>query len=258
MKENITPAVRLLLIINVAVFLIQTIFEINIPELFGLRYFEAKEFAAWQILTYMFIHADMMHLLSNMLGLFIFGRWIETVLGSRRFLTFYMVCGMGAGMLNSGILYIEHKMQQNAIEEYAKDANPDTFVQYLETHDAIFYKKYPIDVNNFTKKYDKNESIVLLKERLDAKKNGHLMVGASGAVFGILIAFMLIFPNIEMMMIFFPVPIKAKYLVTLYIIYELFAGFGYAGQSNVAHFAHLAGALIGFLLIRFWKIKKQY
>ncbi len=258
MKENITPVVRTLLILNVGVFLIQTIFEIDIPTLFGLRYFESKEFAPWQIITYMFIHGDMMHVASNMLGLFTFGRWIETVLGSQRFLTFYMVCGMGAGILNSGVLYIEHEMQKNAIIAYSKDANPDTFVQYLEVYEPEYYKKHTTDANNYLKNRTVATSIKDIKENLENKKNAHIMIGASGAVFGILIAFMLIFPNIEMMMLFFPMPIKAKYLVSLYIIYELFAGFGYAGQSNIAHFAHLGGALVGFLLIRLWRISKQY
>lgn len=258
MKENITPVVRILLIINVAVFLIQAVLQIDIPTLFGLRYFESKDFAPWQILTYMFIHGDMMHLLSNMLGLFMFGRWIETVLGSRRFLTFYMICGMGAGVLNSGVLYVEHEMQSNAIKEYAKDANADTFVQYLEAYEPHYYKARTSEANNFVKVYGVPASITLIKEGLEVKKNAHIMVGASGAIFGILIAFMLIFPNIEMMIMFFPIPVKAKYLVPLYIVYELFAGFGYAGQSNVAHFAHLAGALIGFTLIRFWRISRQY
>ncbi|TAE11171.1 MAG: rhomboid family intramembrane serine protease [Bacteroidetes bacterium] len=258
MSERITPVVRTLLLLNVAIFLAQLILQIPLPDIFGLRYFEAKDFAPWQFLTYMFIHGNEMHLFSNMLGLFMFGRWIETVLGSRRFLAFYMVCGMGAGFLYNVIIYAEHQVQKNALVQYAQAPDANKFIQYLEDYEPEYYKRNPEKCNNYVKEYGIPESVRFLQSGIEARKEMNVMVGASGAIFGILVAFMLLFPNIEMMMIFLPVPIKAKYMVTFYIIYEMIAGAGYFGQSNVAHLAHLAGALVGFLLIRFWKIPRQY
>lgn len=261
MTNQLTPVVRTLLFINVAVYLTQTIMQIDIPSMFGLRYIMGDEFAPWQLLTYMFIHSTMNvgHILSNMLGLFMFGTWIENILGPRRFLAFYMVCGMGAGLLNNGVIYIEHEMEKQSIEAFAQNPTAENFVSHIEKHEAPYYHGNNIlTLYKFVENNGVKASILKI-ERLEInKRNDHKVIGASGAIFGILMAFMLIFPNIEMMIMFLPVPIKAKYLVSLYMVYELFAGFGYAGVSNVAHFAHLAGALVAFILIKYWKIKRQY
>lgn len=260
MSNQLTPVVRTLLILNVAVYLLQTIMQIDIPSMFGLKYIGGDEFQPWQLLTYMFIHSttNVGHILSNMLGLFMFGTWIENVLGSRRFLAFYMVCGMGAGLLNNGVIYVEHELERRSIEAFVQNPTSTGFIEHMKNHEPFLYRGNVSVVANFVQRNGAEASALELKKLEIEKRNQHTVIGASGAIFGILMAFMLIFPNIEMMMMFLPVPIKAKYLVSFYMIYELFAGFGYAGMSNVAHFAHLAGALVAFILIKFWKIKRQY
>ncbi len=260
MFNQLTPVVRTLLLLNVAIFLTQTIMQIDIPAMFGLRYIGGDDFAPWQLLTYMFIHSatNVGHILSNMLGLFMFGTWIENVLGSRRFLAFYMVCGMGAGMLNNGVIYVEHTLERQSIEAFAKTPTPTKFVEHIEAHEHFLYQANKELVHSFVQRNGAQASELELKRLEIAKRNDHVVIGASGAIFGILMAFMLIFPNIKMQFMLIPVEVKAKYLVSFYMVYELVAGFGYAGISNVAHFAHLAGALVAFLLIKFWKIKREY
>lgn len=262
MGNRLTPIVKNLLIINTVIFAIQMLLEINIPGMFGLRAFSSPFFEPWQILTYMFIHADFMHILGNMFALFIFGTWLEQVLGSQRFLAFYMVTGMGAGALNSTINYIELESTRQAIEIYEEKPSPQRFAQIFATH---FPKYYTSSIREFRDDFSDtpNDSQYIKESKLALNvlykdKANIPTVGASGAIFGILVAFALIFPNLELMLLFFPVPIKAKYLATFYILFELYAGLNYGGASNVAHFAHLAGALIGFLLIRYWGIKKYY
>lgn len=166
-------------------------------------------FKIWQPLTYMFIHAheNIGHLLGNMFGLFIFGSALETFMGTKRFLIYYLICGVGAAILNS------------IINSYEMSLLPSESTSLLE------------------------------QARIP-------MVGASGAIFGILMAFGFLFPNVEMMLLFFPFPLKAKYFVALYGVYELVQGT--AGlQSGIAHFAHLGGLLTGFILLKFFGFSKR-
>lgn len=196
----ITPLVRNLLILNVVIFFVETG---PIIQLFALHPIASPNFKPHQFISYMFLHADFNHLFSNMLGLFFFGPILEqNVLGSKRFLIFYLVTGIGAGVLYALINYLEMSQVQSVINDVP-------------------------------------------------------MLGASGAIFGILAAFGLIFPNMEMMLLFIPIPIKAKYLVTVYALYEIYASI-YMQHSGVAHFAHVAGMIFAYILLKWWRIKKMY
>ncbi len=260
MGYRLTPIVRNLLLINLAIFLLDGVTHESLNSLMGLRNIGANNYAPWQYITYMFLHADFMHLFSNMLLLFFIGPWLEQVLGSRRFLVFYMICGVGAGIINNGVNYLEDTMQKQAIEVYKQDPNPDAFVNYLNDYETQVYYEQPEQFNNFTENFNARESVRFIEsfyyQRLNARMS--VTVGASGAIFGILIAFALIFPNLELMLLFFPVPIKAKYLVAFMVLFELYSGINYSAVSNVAHYAHLSGALLGFLMIYIWGIKRLY
>ncbi len=256
-----TPIVRNLLIANILIFLLQELGSLPFKELFALRYFTSPEFQPWQLLTYMFLHANISHLISNMLGLFFFGPWIENTLGSRRFIPFYFICGMGAALINLGIVFGETELRNTNLTQLEKYPTEENFVKYLDTYHHKEYiqkaEKWQEDIDKMTPEQRKQQAKglkTMFKESLDM----YSMVGASGAVFGILLAFMLLFPNVELMLLFFPMPIKAKYLIGFYVVYELFMGFSGSDVSNVAHFAHLGGALIAFLLIKYWKIKRIY
>jgi membrane associated rhomboid family serine protease len=255
---KITPVVRNLLLINVIVFLLQAMATINLPQYFALWYFESSKFEVWQFITYMFLHGNEFHLLSNILGLIMIGPWIERVLGSQRFLTFYMLCGIGAGFLNYAIFFAEVKVQMTGIEKVKQNPTEQNFIQYYSTYHRQMYEKNPDKIQEILEKAGAKVCLEVIENDYKHRMEVYSVVGASGAIFGILMAFMLIFPNVELMLLFFPIPIKAKYLITIYILYELWQGVYYSEASNVAHFAHLGGALIAFILIKIWKIRRQY
>jgi membrane associated rhomboid family serine protease len=210
MFDRITPIVKQLLIANVAIFIIsqlaQQFFYSNFaffnPILPNSEQLMNPNFKPWQVLTYMFMHGSMGHLFSNMFGLFIFGSTLETYMGSKKFVIYYIITGIGAAVLNSMLNTYEMSQLLADSEPYWRQAMTP-------------------------------------------------MVGASGAIFGILVAFGVLFPNVELMLLFFPVPIKAKYFVILYGLYELYAGT--AGlQQGVAHFAHIGGLITGLVLLKFF------
>lgn len=260
MGSRLTTVVKYLLIINLGVFVLDQLTAESLNQLLGLRYIGAENFAPWQFVTYMFLHADIMHIFSNMFGLFVFGPWLEQVFDSKKFLLFYMLTGIGAGVLNSGVTYWEMQQQISAIEEYKANPSPEAYLQYFSTYEPMAYRNNADLINdridNFNGAASASEIEKLYYDKINSPYS--VTVGASGAIFGILIAFAMIFPNLELFLLFFPVPMKAKYLVTFFILYELYAGLNYSGLSNVAHFAHLGGALIGFILIKYWGIKRQY
>ena len=182
----------------------------------GLHFFMASDFKIYQFVTYMFMHGGFAHLFFNMFALWMFGMTLERVFGPKRFLIYYMVCGIGAGLVQELVQYIE-------------------FESVLAAYERV----------------DIGSAIIPMSEYLNLMNT----VGASGAVYGILLAFGMLFPNQGMFVFPFPFPIKAKYFVIIYILIELLLGF--QGHDNVAHFAHLGGMLFGFLLIKYWRKKNK-
>ena len=259
MLRNLTPIVKNLLLLNIVLALIQGFFNIDLIGIGGLRYIHAETFRPYQFFTYMFIHAGFGHIFGNMLALFIFGPWLERTWGSQRFLIFYLVTGIGAGVLWSGINYIETRKVQNDAMYYKVDPNPEAFNQFIINH---WYLNN--DLERMIQQYAANpdnqqleaESTYIVEKIYEQKANIP-MVGASGAIFGILMAFGMLFPNTTLMLLIPPIPIKAKYFVLLYGAYELYAVIQQAPGDNVAHFAHLGGMLFAFILVRNWS-KKGY
>lgn len=234
------PVVKNLLIIN-ALFYVASIalkagLNIEIMDYLGLHLPMAEKFGAHQLITYMFLHAypDPSHIFFNMFALFMFGRILEQVWGSKRFFIYYFFTGLGAAALHSLVNFIEVK----------------SVMSNLTPEQIALVKSEGVAVFEMGKNYA-HQGMAALNIMLNIPT-----VGASGAVFGLLLAFGMYFPNTELMIMFIPVPIKAKYFVIGYGLIELFLGFSQP-NSGVAHFAHLGGMLFGFILIKVWKKQRN-
>ena len=255
---NLTPTVRNLLIVNVVFFLAQSSLLPLITQVGSLYPIGSPYFFPWQFFTYMFLHGGWGHLFSNMFGLITFGPLLEQRWGASRFLTFWMICGVGAGILYEGVrAYEMHQMEQARIEFHQSPTGAD-YADFFRSHfpDASGYQTLATDLQ----RNPNNAEVVAaatqavdeaVSQTLNSPNGG--MLGASGALFGILFAFAYLFPNTELMLLFPPIPIKAKYLVFFYALYELYRGVHRTPGDNVAHFAHLGGLLIGFIVLKVWE-----
>ncbi|MGJ1421166.1 rhomboid family intramembrane serine protease [Sphingobacterium spiritivorum] len=222
MFPNLSPVVKNLLIINIIFFIGSGLVSQSYQYLAAF-YPDSPYFKVWQIITYMFMHGGFSHIFFNMFSLLMFGPMIEQVLGSKRFLNFYLFTGLGALVLQYGI---------QAIELY----------QLVGTS---FPARQGIDMNALS-----FEQIAFIKEI-----NYTPLVGASGAIYGILLAFAYLFPNIPLQLIFIPIPIKAKYFIGGLIVIEIYLSLSRPGDS-IAHLAHVGGALFAFILLKMWGIRK--
>ncbi|MGB0886543.1 MAG: rhomboid family intramembrane serine protease [Vicingaceae bacterium] len=234
--KNIPPVVKNLLIIN-GLFYLATIMlkgqGIDLADYLGLHYWKSEGFKPHQLVTYIFMHSsrDFTHVLFNMFAVYMFGRVLEGVWGSKRFLIYYMVTGIGAGLIQMLVAYFRLMPIMSEIPQEGID------LIMTEGYGALLEGK------NFVDPVMANANALI----------NSVTVGASGAVFGILLAFGMLFPNTELMLLFPPIPIKAKWFVLGYGAIELYSGFANNPNDNVAHFAHLGGMLFGFILIQMWK-----
>lgn len=256
----LTPVVKALLIINFAAFIISSMVFSDLNTYFSLKYIFASNFYPYQFFTYMFLHADFGHVFFNMLSLFFIGPILEMYWGSKKFMYFYFIIGIGAGVIYSIIMYAQMYGLNLDIEAYI---NNPTFENFLS-----FQNKYAselTDLNkNFLHEFQQNptnpqaieESTRFAYMLFDAKSKSSL-IGASGATYGLLMAFGLIFPQREMMIFPFPVPIKAWKFILGIGAFELFLGFINRNGDVVAHFAHVSGMLFAFIMIKLWKEKSQ-
>ena len=256
---QLTPAAKNILIINGIIFILSDFVGLRsyIIENFGMRYFHSENFQPYQILTYMWVHGGFGHLFSNMFSVLIFAPILERVWGSKKFLIYYLITGIGAGILYSGINYYENYSFEIKVKSYEQNPSPESFRKLVLNNSSEYYNQ----LYDFIDSYEQNPSnsndnlsIAYANDLLKVKSDVP-MVGASGAVFGILLAFAMLFPNMELMLLFFPIPVKAKYLVLVYGIYELWSEINRMPGDNVAHFAHLGGMLIGYLILKYWKRK---
>ena len=228
----IPPVVKNLIIINALMLLATYILSmrgIDLTKILGLHYIASPKFEPYQIITHMFMHGGFTHLLFNMFALWMFGRILEGVWGPKRFFIYYFATGLGAAVLHTFVNFIEY---QSVISKMS----PDQIDLVMKQGADIWMQ-------------GKNYSDPLMG-KLNLLLNVPT-VGASGAVFGVLLGFGMLFPNTQLMLLFPPIPIKAKYFVIGYGLIELYLGLARPG-SDVAHFAHLGGMLFGYLLIRYW------
>ncbi|WP_373514852.1 rhomboid family intramembrane serine protease [Persicitalea sp.] len=251
---QLTPVVRNLLILNIVFFIVDA-YILPLTPSFALYSFMSPSFLPFQFVTYMFLHANIGHIFSNMFGLIIFGPMLERIWGPKRFLIFYFVTGIGAGLLFAGIDLFETSQLQQAASIYLEYPTPEGLVDFMSQHAEPWYKSKLDLINNFEASPRNpriiQESVIFVKGLLQYKVSIP-MVGASGAIFGILMAFGLLFPNTELFLLFIPFPIKAKYFVAFYGMYELYSGIQNAQSDNVAHFAHLGGMLFAFIMLKIW------
>jgi len=242
MMNNITDTVKQLLIINV-LFFIGSYFVPQANELLSLHYFESDGFKFWQPITHMFMHGSLMHIFFNMFALVSFGSALEHFWGAKKFLFFYLSCGLGAALIHTGVNYYEfHNAQNILLQQGVSVVDIQTLLRggsiNINNPDTVLIQKY---VNQMGDAYNTPT------------------VGASGAIYGLLVAFAFMFPNAELALMFIPVPIKAKYFVPAIVLLDLFSGVtGYSiFGGGIAHFAHVGGALFGFIMMWYWK-KNQF
>ena len=263
MFGNLTTVVKNLLLINVVVFFINLFLDGFLNDKLSFYSYLSENFAPYQLFTYMFLHGGGFHLFSNMLGLFVFGPMLERFWGSTRFLKFYLITGIGAGLIYSFVNLYEFNKLENEANHYIENPSPGEFYAFLRNH----YPNYTRDsrTNYVALSYAEDpENESLIKESIyevSRVANSIItvssMLGASGAIFGILLAFGMLFPNTELFLLFPPIPIKAKYLVTFYGLYTIYAGIQKAPGDNVAHFAHLGGMVIAYILLKIWQNKRN-
>jgi len=260
MFRALTPIVKNLLLITVGMHVIASFFLPQLKGLFALYYIESRYFMPFQFVTYMFMHAGFWHLLSNMFGLFIFGPLLEQFLGPKKILILWMVCGVGSGVLYSGYVAYNMGKLNDKIEAFTANPDPEEFNRFVSNNSHLFNK----GIYDFIDEYSRDGQNPELQER--AKRNmlgvrdiqaNTPMVGASGALFGVLIAFGMLFPNTQLFLLFPPIPIRAKYLVLFYGLYTVYNIFVSNPTDNVAHFAHLSGLLVGAVLVTYWKRDRQ-
>lgn len=231
------PVTKNLIIINILFFLatyVLTRVGVDLNYDLGLHFLLSPDFHLYQLITYMFLHGGFTHILFNMFALWMFGRIVEYEWGPKRFLIFYMVCGIGAGLTQELVTGIHYMMQASAL--------PADVVEIVLRDGTNVLKQHM----NYT-----DEALGLLNETV----NGNT-VGASGAIFGILLAFGMLHPNDPIFIFPLPFPIKAKWLVIGYAVIELVTGISSPG-STVAHFAHLGGMLFGLIMILMWRRKRH-
>jgi membrane associated rhomboid family serine protease len=237
---------------------------IDLTHYLALYYPQSENFHFYQFITHMFMHGGIGHLFFNMFALWMFGRVLESVWGPRRFLIFYLVTGLGAAALHTFVNFLEINPIVNAVSAFTNTSSADLFYTFITKYQLGIKEmcKYIginfSDILNFANSWLDNPNsstyeseAIALMNRFVAFKMNIPTVGASGAVYGVLLGFGMLFPNTQLMLLFPPIPIKAKYMVIAYGALELILGLSMPG-SNIAHFAHLGGMLFGFFLIKYW------
>ncbi len=267
------PIVKNLLIINGIMFLativLQANFQINLNGILGLHWVQSQDFEWYQVFTYMFMHGSFSHIFFNMFAVWMFGSAVENAWGSKRFLTYYLITGIGAAVLHYFIMYaLEIAPTLQLIDSFLQNPGQQTLRALLNQHQFQMSSSMHPEITGLFQESESALNAVLqgntstrnLEQAYtfitDYRRhylNLPVVVGASGSLFGLLLAFGMMFPNTRLFLIFLPIPIKAKYFVIGYGALELFSGLSNNPGDNVAHFAHLGGMLFGFLLIMYWR-----
>tara|TARA_B110000503_G_scaffold22517_3_gene34897 strand:- start:21400 stop:22146 length:747 start_codon:yes stop_codon:yes gene_type:complete len=241
--RSITESVKQLIIINVIFFIGSQVSGGLSYDLLALHYFENDKFLISQLITHMFMHGSVSHILFNMFGLWMFGSPLEQMWGKKKFLYFYFSAGLGAAGLQLLANYLEIQSVFSVLNLSG--------VSFNSFNDILNNGSYDVNILNYVDKNDLTNAYSLFNTTL---------VGASGAIYGVLVAFAFLFPNSELMLIFLPIPIKAKYFVPAIILMDLFSAFtgvSIFSPSNTAFYAHVGGALTGFIMLCYWK-KNQF
>jgi membrane associated rhomboid family serine protease len=231
--NKLTDGIKHLIIINVILFVAPQLLQLDFTNMLALHFPENEHFGFWQYITHMFMHASFSHILFNMYGLWAFGTPLEQMWGRKKFIFFYFSAGLGAGIIYTLVNY------------YQFNAALETLVTSGISQNEI------LELMNPTKMYQ-NQDLQTMNQLYNTPA-----VGASGAVYGVLAAFGLYFKDAKLALIFLPIPIAAKYFIPVMIFGDLFFGMTKYSVGNIAHFAHIGGALIGFIIAYSWK-KNQF
>ena len=224
--RSIPETIKQLIIINVIFYFGSQFLGDLSYDILALHYFENDKFLISQLITHMFMHGSPSHILFNMFGLWMFGSPLEQMWGKQKFLFFYFSAGLGAAALQMFVYNFQVQTLYDVIElNNLSLSDPDLLLNYMSQSD------YNQALSSFNS----------------------VMVGASGAIYGVLVAFAFSFPNSKLMLLFPPIPIKAKYFVPLLILIDLFFGLSSFSIGSIAHFAHIGGALIGLIMVLYWK-----
>lgn len=269
--STLPPVIKNLLILNGLFFLatisFQQVFRIDLTEILGLHYPSADKFAIYQFFSYMFMHGSFGHIFFNMFALWMFGNVLENIWGPKRFLIYYFVTGIGAALTHYAIFYFEVSPVLTQVNAFLSDPSIDGFLafrnsEYFEIASSDMHYHFKAFAEEYNNLITTNPTAALDRTieymytyRTDLL-NAPVVVGASGAVFGVLLAFGMMFPN-SLIYLYFAIPIKAKYFVLGYGLIELFSGVMNRAGDNVAHFAHLGGMIFGFILIHYWDNNKN-
>ncbi len=233
---RVSEIVKHLIIINVIFFIASIVFGELMYDLFAMHYPNNSDFILWQPVTHMFMHGDITHILFNMFGLWMFGTPLEQMWGKQKFVFFYLSAGFGAVLIQTIVYHYDvMSVTQILIDNGLTNSDVDAFYKTGRLNTSI------IQSVGEDRLYSGIQSFKAV------------MVGASGALYGILVAFAMLFPNVQLMLLFPPIPIKAKFFVPLLILFDLFFGFTSYSVGPIAHFAHIGGAVTGFLMMCYWK-----
>lgn len=237
---KLTEGIKHLIILNIIVFIAPQLINLDLTNILALHFPKNQNFSFWQYITHIFMHGSFAHILFNMYGLWAFGTPLEQMWGRNKFLFFYFSAGIGAGLIYSLVNYYQFNSFYETLIQ--NGLTPNNIYKILNTGD---YTKYAEIIT--LSREDLNEFYSLFHTPA---------VGASGAVYGILVAFGMYFKDAKLALIFFPVPIAAKYFIPLILLGDLFFGVTKYSVGNIAHFAHIGGAIIGFILAYYWKINQ--
>ena len=253
--------IKNLLIINGLMFLFGMVMEkmlgMDLGDLLGLHYWDSSAFHPYQFITHLFMHGNFMHLFSNMFALWMFGNILENFWGPKKFLIYYIITGLCAALIHSFFTYYEMNSIHQAAIDFSNSPSPQALSEFINGN---MHGNYGLYLEKLRQNWDLHpenaqfysaQAINWIAEYIKFKADIPT-VGASGAVFGVLLAFGMIFPNM-IIYLYFAIPVKAKYFVFFYGLFELYTGFQNNPTDNVAHFAHLGGMLFGFILLMVWK-----
>lgn len=260
--QQLTRGVKFLLIVNIVMFVITGLLTFipeqmtNLNDYLALFFIKSSHFKPFQYITYMFMHGGVTHLLFNMLGLFFFGVMIERIWGTKRFMFYYIVTGVGAAVVNTLVNYIQFSPLLDAYQAFMASPTAgglESVVQKCEGFDLrVVYEI--IDNWNLIEQEPAALDHIMSQVTFGVDRyTSAPMLGASGAIFGLLFAFAMMFPDVKLYIMFIPIGIKAKYLVLIYSFVELFFGVYNFSFDNVAHWAHLGGMIMGFILFMIWR-----
>ena len=240
--RNVTETVKQLIIVNILFFVGTLALGDPAYKMLSMYFPENPDFQGWQPLTHMFMHGGWMHIFFNMFALYSFGSALESIWGGKKFLFFYISCGLGAALLHTGINYYYFQDGLNVLMEHGFSKAEILAVLNGKGNNEMVSLLNSADFKDFVSAYFGT------------------VVGASGAIYGVIVAFAFMFPNAELALMFIPVPIKAKYFVPGLVLVDLYLGISgesIFGGGGIAHFAHVGGALFGFIIMWYWK-KNQF